>query len=175
MSRYAFFRTFSFAPDLGCAKNALFFLTCGFVPSENSVELSWIHAMLFLQAGQSKMISDPENLRLEIATFYDRFLSKTDDILYLSPYLDAYNTGTLYDVSDVTVCTVIALYLRKTIARHTRTVAFQGCRCHCAFKCRRTTTLTASCVSTWPWPITLAVFPITATRTRLTPSCSTRI
>ena len=73
------------------------------------------------------MISDPENLRLEIATFYDRFLSKTDDILYLSPYLDAYNTGTLYDVSDVTVCTVIALYLyTKTMARHTHTVRISG-------------------------------------------------
>ena len=88
--------------------------------------------MLFLQAGESKMISDAENLRLEIATFYDRFLRKTDEILYLSPYLDAYNTGTVESTclawyeARCTVCTVIVLHLRNTIARHTRTVRISG-------------------------------------------------
>ena len=52
-------------------------------------------SFLWLQPGSYTPVDDPTNLRLVLATFYDKLVRDSGDVLYLTPYLDAYGSGSI--------------------------------------------------------------------------------
>ena len=72
-----------------------------------------LDAFVFKQTGDSKLVLDADNLRREIGKFYDRFLLENDDVMYLSPYLDAYGTGKLHLYVHLRVHVQGCMYIKQ--------------------------------------------------------------